>query len=134
MESHAIVPLTLLHSRGVLFVSVVWFLSYFVARFALDAWTPAPHWDIVVASVPVLAFFWLVWVVQRALRSADELQRRIHLEALALAFLTTMLVLMMLGLLDAPHMGPLGLPTRALWFFLPPLYAICFAVASQRYR
>jgi hypothetical protein len=72
--------------------------------------------------------------VQRALRNADELQRRIHLEALALAFLTTMLVLMMLGLLDAPPMGPLGLPLRDLWFFLPPLYAICFAVASQRYR
>lgn len=134
MKSDATFPVSPLRSPGVLFVSAVWFLSYFAARFALDAWTPAPHWDIAVASVPVFAFFWLVWVVQHALRSADELQRRIHLEALALAFLTTMLVLMMLGLLDAPPMGPLGLPLRDLWFFLPPLYAMCFAVASQRYR
>ena len=134
MESEATVPFTALPSRGVLFVGAVWFATYLATRYALDAWTPAPHWDIAIASLPVLAFYWFVWVVQRALRNADELQRRIHLEALALAFLTTMLVLMMLGLLDAPPMGPLGLPLRDLWFFLPPLYAICYAVAGQRYR
>ena len=134
MESEAAVPLTALPSRGVLVAGGAWFFSYLAARFALDAWNPAPHWDIALACVPVIAFYWFVWVVQRALRGADELQRRVHLEALALAFLTTMLVLMMLGLLDEPPMGPLGLPLRDLWFFLPPLYAICFAVANHRYR
>ena len=119
---------------GVYVAGVVWFLTYLAARFALDTFTPAPHWDIAIASAPVLAFFWFVWVVQRSLRTTDELERRIHLEALALAFLTTLLVLMMLGLLDAPPMGPLGLPLRDLWFMLPPLYGICFAIASHHYR
>ena len=132
MDSQATTPLATQPSRGVLFVGVAWFLSYLFARFALDAWRPEPHWDIVVASLPVLAFYWFVWAVQRTLRSADELRRRIHLEALALAFLTTMLILMMLGLLDGPAGGALGLPLRDLWFVLPPLYGLCFLAASQQ--
>lgn len=134
MDSNQTIPVTNVASPRVFIAGLTWFLTYLAARFALDAWVPAPHWDIMVASAPVLAFFWFVWVVQRTLQNFDELRRRIHLEALALAFLTTMLVLMMLGLLDAPPMGPLGVPLRDLWFVLPPLYGICFAVANQRYR
>ena len=134
MDSEMTIPFTAKPSRAVLVAGAAWFLTYLAARFALEAMAPPPHWDIVVACAPVLAFFWFVWVVQRTLQNADELRRRIHLEALALAFLTTMLVLMMLGLLDSPPVRPLGLPLRDLWFVLPPLYGICFAVASQRYR
>jgi hypothetical protein len=134
MDSETTIPFKASLSRGVLVAGLAWFLAYFAARFALEALAPAPHWDIVVASAPVLAFFWFVWVVQRTLQNIDELRRRVHLEALALAFLTTMLVLMMLGLLDGVPGGRLGLPLRDLWFVLPPLYAICFAVANHRYR
>ena len=134
MDSESTVPFTSTASPGVLAVGAIWFLSYFAARFALEAWAPPPHWDIVVACVPLIAFYWLVWVVQRTLRNADELRRRVHLEALAMAFLITMLVLMVLGLLDAPPVGPLGLPLRDLWFVLPVLYGLSFAVANHRYR
>lgn len=134
MDSESTVPFTTSPSRGVLVAGVAWFLTYLAARFALEALAPAPHWDIAVACAPVLAFYWFVWVVQRTLKSADELQRRIHLEALALAFPTTMLVLMTLGLLDSPPTGPLGIPLRDLWIVLPLLYGICFAVVNNRYR
>lgn len=134
MDSKQTIPVTNNPPPRVFIAGLTWFLTYLAARFALEALAPKPHWDIVVACAPVLAFFWFVWVVQRTLQDADELRRRIHLEALALAFLTTMLVLMMLGLLDAPPVGPLGVPLRDLWFVLPPLYGICFMVASQRYR
>ena len=134
MSTKQTIPVTNAPSPRVIIAGLVWFITYLATRFALDALTPPPHWDILVACAPVFAFYWFVWVVQRTLQNADELRRRIHLEALALAFLTTMLVLMMLGLLDAPPMGPLGLPLRDLWFILPPLYGLCFVVASQRYR
>lgn len=134
MESRATLPSMGRPALGVFLVGAIWFGSYFVARLILDAWAPPPHWDIAVASIPVVAFYWFVWAMQRYLRTADELQRRIHLEALALAFPTVMLVLMMLGLLDGPAGGALGVPLRDLWFALPPLYGVCFLVASQRYR
>jgi hypothetical protein len=131
MNSQATVPMTSNPSRGVVVVGALWLASYFVARYALDTWKPPEGWDIAVASFPVWVFFWFVWVVQRTLRSADELQRRIHLEALALAFLTIQVALMTLGLLDR---GVLWLPLRNLWFALPPLYGVCFLVASRHYR
>jgi hypothetical protein len=118
----------------ILFAAAAWILSYFAARYALDTWAPEPHWDIVVASIPVVAFYWFVWVVQRTLRNADELRRRIHLEALAIAFLTVVLAIMMLGLLeDSPH-HHLYLPLRNLWLALVPIYGISFLVASRHYR
>ena len=121
-------------ARGVLVAGLVWLAAYLAARFAMEATAPPPHWDIVVANVPVIAFFWFVWVVRRTLNGADELQRRIHLEALALAFVTTLLVLMTLGLLDNPPSGPLGIPLRDLWIVMPVVYGLCFAAVNQRYR
>jgi hypothetical protein len=135
MDSDTTIHLTSNSRRLVFVAGLAWLLSYLAARFTLQAIAPAPHWDIVVANVPVIAFFWFVWVVRRALKDTDELRRRIHLEALALAFPTVMLVLMTLGLLDSPPVGPpLGIPLRDLWVVLPPIYGICFIVVNQRYR
>ena len=134
MNSESTIPVPGHSSLGVLAAGAVWLFSYFVARYLLETLAPKPHWDIVVACIPVFGCYWFVWVVQRNLRNADELRRRVHLEALALAFPTTMLVLMMLGLLDAPPVGPLGIALRDFWFALPPLYGICYMVANQRYR
>jgi len=121
-------------ARGIFAAGALWVVAYLVALSVLDALKPPEHWDLAVACIPILAFYGFVWVVQRAIRGADELHRRIHLEALAMAFPTTMLVLMLLGLLDGPLGGRLGLPLRDLWLALPVLYAICYAVAGHRYR
>ena len=121
-------------SLAVVFAGAAWLVSYFLARYLLEALAPHSPWDIAVASIPVFGCYAFVWAVQRDLRKADELSRRIHLEALALAFLTTLLVLMLLGLLDAPPVGPLGIPLRDFWLALPPLYGVCYLVASRRYR
>ena len=134
MNAKATIPFGTGRAGGLLGASIAWLVSYLLARYILDAAAPAPHWDIAVACIPVFAFYWFVWVVQRAIRGADELQRRIHLEALAMAFPTTMLVVMLLGLLDGPSGGRLGIPLRDLWLALPVLYGICYAVAGQRYR
>jgi len=58
----------------------------------------------------------------------------LQLEALALAFSTTTVLLMTLGLMEISHGGRLDFPLRDLWGMLPAIYAICFAVAYQRYR
>ena len=121
-------------SRSVFVAGAAWFFSYAAARYAIDAWDPKPHWDLAIATLPVFAFYWFVWVVERNLKNADELRRRIHLEALGLSFLVTMLVLMLLGLLDGSSGGRLGLSLRDMWAVLPPLYGLCFLAVNQRYR
>jgi hypothetical protein len=112
----------------VLVAGGIWFLVYVIARLAVAQMGVEHPWAPVIACAPVPAFYWFVWVVQRALRGIDELQRRIHLEALALAFPTTMLVLMTLGIIN------LEIPLRNLWVMLPPLYGICLVIVNRRYR
>lgn len=132
--SHTTAPVSPSSVPGVIVAAAVWVLSYFVVRHLLDAWADAQRWEWLLVSVPMLAFFWLVWVVQRTLRRADELQRRIHLEALAMAFLTTMLAMMGMGLLEETPRGLVTIPWRHLWMALLPLYGFCYAIARWHYR
>jgi hypothetical protein len=107
----------------------IWIAVYLAARYVVEAIGPAhPSWVAWIACTPVPAFYGFVLVVQRALKGADELGRRIHLEALALAFAATMLVLMTLGLLN------IAVPLRNVWVLQPLLYGIALAVVSRRYR
>ncbi len=135
MESQPIIPLATRPPRRVLVAGAVWIIVYLSARFLLEETRLADPLRLAAAFAPLFAFFWFVWVVQRALKGADELQRLIQLEALALAFPTTMVVMMTLGLMEIYHGGRLALPPlRDLWAMLPALYAICVAVAYWRYR
>ena len=134
MEQQASAPLNPPRLSLLVVAGGVWLLSYFIARHGMHAWAPVSHWDIAVASIPMFAFYWFVWVVQRTLRRFDELQRRIHLEALALAFLTVMLALMGFGLLEETPKGRVIIPYRDLWLALLPLYGICYFVARRHYR
>ena len=134
MESKAITPARTSRWPRIFLAGGVFLIAYFVARYGMWAWAPQEPWDIFVMNIPVIAFFWFVAVVQRTLRESDELQRRIHLEALGLAFLTVMLLLMGLGLMEEMPRGRLLLPWRDLWFALIPLYGICYLAARHRYR
>jgi hypothetical protein len=134
MESQSTLPVASSASPVVVIAGFAWVLAYLAARYVLDTWAPESPWDIAVVSIPLFAFYWFVWAVQRTLRNADELQRRIHLEALALAFLSTMLAIMGLGLLEDTPRGHIVLPLRHVWLALIPLYGICYAAARWHYR
>ena len=131
MEQEAVAPVRI---PRLILAAGAFLFSYFLARHGMHAWAPVSHWDIAVMSMPLIVFFWFVWEVQRVLRHIDELQRRIHLEALALAFLTVMLALMGLGLIEETPRGRITLPFRDLWFALLPLYGICYLAARRHYR
>lgn len=134
MSTSPTLPVAASASPAVLIAGALWLLSYFAARYVLDTWVLQQPWDIVVMCAPLFVFFWFVWAVQKTLRRADELQRRIHLEAFALAFLTTMLAAMGLGLIEETPRGALELPWRNLWFSMPVIYGLCFWIARRHYR
>jgi hypothetical protein len=122
-------------SPAVLLTAAAWLAVYFAARAALQYLRPGSVEAVFVSVAPVFAFFAFAWVVQRAVRRADELQRLVQLDALAFAFSTTICVLMGLGLLDIAHDGRLQFPPLSDWWvMLPALYAICLVVARRRYR
>ena len=64
-----------------------------------------------------------------------ELERRIHLEALAIAFPLATVLLLTLGLLDLAITLPgEDWSYRHVWYWLPILYAAGLTIAKRRYQ
>ena len=84
--------------------------------------------------VPFFVFFLLTEV--RYMRNLDELQRRIQLEALAIAFPVVLLLLMTLGLLQVAGVAisQEDWSYRHIWFLALLAYAVGVKMAERRYR
>lgn len=120
--------------RTLLVVGVAWLLAYAVARGVLErpALPASARLAAALLPVPLFAAFLVRFV--RSLRGADELERRIHLEALAVAFPLTILLLQTLGLLERA----VGLKFEDwsyghVWAYLPLFYLLGLAVSRRRY-
>jgi len=112
--------------------SLGWALCFVGAAKALDdgAMTGIAAWAM--AAVPTLAGAGLLVVYVRYLRSIDELQRTIHLEALAIGFGGGFLAIcayMTFEPLGAPAADPLDLLAA-----MPVLYAVALIAGTARYR
>jgi hypothetical protein len=119
----------------VISTALIWVLVYFVTRGLLDSNLLPEGWRIVVALAPMIPFSFFLAFMLAGLRSMDELQRRIQLEALAIAFPLAILLFMLLGLLElAIPLSPEDWSYRHTWSFLPLFYFLGLAIASRRYQ
>ena len=88
---------------------------------------------ILVALLPIPANVALIVMVLRGIRQLDEFQKRIHFEAVAMAFLSTGLATLMYGYLQkAQIVGPLNV--GLVWAFMSFSYAFGYAVSARHYR
>lgn len=71
----------------------------------LDPDGGANGWNLVWSLLPLLPAGWLVWAQLRSLRRADEYQRIVQLEAMAIGFGTVIVLSLAGGLLDAAGIG-----------------------------
>jgi hypothetical protein len=124
--------------RGLLsvgLVSAAWLVSYFAARWLLEHAAMAPWLRVAVALFPVPFFALFLVLFIRGIRGLDELQRRIQLEALAVAFPLAVLLLMTLGLLQRAIELPFEDWSYAhVWVYLPLFYFFGICIAARRYR
>lgn len=121
------------HNWGFFISMAVFLLSYFAARGALEQ-EMATGWRVFFALMPVPAFAWFLVRFIGNIRSMDELERRINLEALAIAFPLALLMLMTLGLLElAIPLNPDDWSYHHVWYFLPIFYFAGMAIARKRY-
>ena len=81
-------------------LAVVWLLAYFGARGILEQTDLATGVRVAVALAPIPFFTAALVRVINGIRHLDELERKIHLEALAVAFPLGIVLLMTLGLLQ----------------------------------
>lgn len=89
-------------------------------------------WKTLIALAPMLPGAWVALTVMRQVRSSDELQRRIQLEALSLAFGGTALVTFSYGFLET-----VGYPKLSMFYVWPlmgALWIIGGLISGRRFR
>ena len=118
-----------------LVTAAVFAASYVAATWALKGLEMSSVARIAIAISPFPFFVAFLVAEIRVLRRVDELERRIQLEALALAFPAAILLLMALALLErAIPLSPLDWSYRHVWCFLPLFYFAGLGIARRRYR
>jgi hypothetical protein len=117
-------------------VVALWGITFIGARLLLDKDLQLPTWAKVTAALaPVIPTALFLWCIVRAIGELDELHRRVHLEALAVAFPLAILMLMTLGLLQlAINLPAEDWSYRHVWIYLPMFYFLGYALAWRRYR
>ena len=114
--------------------ALVFALSYIAAVALQEIFTLRGLPGLVVSLLPAAGFAFFLLEEVKLVRSLDELQRQIQLEALAIGFPTAMLLLMTLGFLQRVDLLPHALSTiRDVWGVLPLCYAIGLFFARRRY-
>lgn len=121
-------------SRALVTAGVIWLVTFFLARVALELTTIAPAVRIGAALLPLPFFAAFLILFIRGVRSADELERRIQGEALAIAYPLALVLLMTLALMERA----VGLKFQDwsymhTWVYLPIFYLLGLAIARRRY-
>jgi hypothetical protein len=116
--------------RGLLWLSI-----FLLARGLLELEIGSQVVRGLIALLPTPFFAWYLWTWMKGVGEMDELQRRIELEALALAFPLAVVLLMTLGLLDvAIGLSEDDFSLRHVWAMMPILYYFSLWRAKRRYE
>ncbi len=120
----------------IVFTAIGLFLAAFiVAKIFIEDKSLGPSLRVILAMLPVPPFAWMLWRFIKGITSLDELQKKIQLEALAIAYPVMMLFLMTIGLLDqAVGLSYENFGVKHLWYYMPMFYFCGLFVASRRYQ
>jgi len=120
--------------RAVMLAGALWLVLYFAARITLEASNLHNGVRIAVALLPVPVFAWFLWTIVQWVMRSDELERRIQLEALAVAFPLTLLLIMTLALMQiAIELSMDDWSYRHIWPILYVFYFVGLMRARRRY-
>ncbi|MEO7706409.1 MAG: hypothetical protein ABIV92_17405 [Thermoflexales bacterium] len=120
--------------RWLLILGIGWLFDYGLALAVIGSELLPAGVRPVVALLPVPMFGVFMALLISVLRRLDELERRIHLTALAVAVPVGVVGLMCAGLLaDWMDAGARHTALRFAWAVLPVAYGVCYAVVRRRY-
>jgi len=121
--------------RATLAMGIAWFVAYWGARAVLEQADLAVGLKVTAALIPVPIFALFLVLFVRLIRSMDELERRIQLEALAIAYPLAVLLLMTLGLLQrAVHLPFEDWSYAHVWVYVVMIYFLSIPWIARRYQ
>ena len=117
--------------REFLASGVAYGASLYLVDFVVDA-NPDAAWRYVIALLPVIPAVLIVVAVLRFHRRRDELQQRITIEAIALAFAGTAVITFTYGFLDQAELGLPRINWTWVWALMGSLWLICEFLVRRR--
>ena len=93
---------------------------------------PQSPWRYVAMLAPIVPAMWSLAGVMKYLRAMDEMQRRVHLEGVAFAFVVTIVLVFSYGLLE--RAGLPKIPTIWQASLMIFLWGVGSYIAARRYR
>ncbi|HEX8331470.1 MAG TPA: hypothetical protein VF622_02540, partial [Segetibacter sp.] len=84
----------------VIFFAALWFISYTICFLTIKKASPDATTGVIISFIPVLTFALFIYSIIKGVSSMDEVQIRVQMEAVVIAFSLGLLSLMTLGLLD----------------------------------
>jgi hypothetical protein len=115
-------------------LAAVWLVAYFGARGLLERSDLDTWVRVTIALAPIPLFAWFLVNFIGMLRAQDELERRIHLEALAIAFPLGILLLQILALMQrAVELRFEDWSYAHVWIYLPIFYFLSLGLVRKRY-
>jgi hypothetical protein len=110
-------------------------VAYWCARAVLENPDLAVGLKVAAALIPVPIFALFLLLFIRLIRTLDELERRIQLEALAIAYPLAVLLLMTLGLLQRAVQLPFEDWSYAhVWMYVVIFYFLSIPWVARRYQ
>ncbi|MBX5436721.1 MAG: hypothetical protein IRZ33_05825 [Alicyclobacillaceae bacterium] len=117
-------------------VQVISLMVMYAGLLLLSIWLlgkhPAVFWSYPIAMLPAIPLCLVVWSVIQFIRTMDELQRSIHLEAVTFSFLVTIVVSLTYGFME--NAGLPRIPLMCVPVFMCFLWGIGAGLVSRRYR
>jgi len=114
--------------------AVAWLLTYVIARAALKQMEPGSAASIAVVLAPIIPFSVMLYQIINQIRGMDELERRIQLQALAIAFPLSLLLMMVLGLLQLTvQLNPNDWSYRHIWPFMGMFWVVGAGIVRKQY-
>jgi hypothetical protein len=95
---------------------------------------PGPSVPVILALVPMIPVSCVGWSIVVSIRSLDELERRIVLEAIFGTFLTGAFLTLLYGQLQHARVGLPELNWAFVWAAMAAPCTVAFVIAARRYQ
>lgn len=121
-------------NRVVLF-ALLWFVTYTICLLSIKNLSPGMTFGIFLSLLPVTTFALFIYSIIKGVASMDEVQIRVQMEAVVIAFSLSLLMLMTLGLLDLVIVlkkEDWGYRHLVPYFFL--LYIVGLIISKRKYN
>jgi hypothetical protein len=131
-EEHTMNDVSKLYTRRMIMAAVAYTVLILATRVLLRGDLAESPISPIIALLPILPVFFGVFALMSFVRSVDELQQKIQLEAMAFSLGVTGLITFALGLVEGT-----GLPFISMTWVLPmivALWGIGLAIATRRYQ